>query len=142
MTDDELKKIEARANAATRGPWNANFVSDPVTVFGGECDCRGYPDSVAVASKPEPDPLDEKCTHIKWIDNMRFIAHAREDVPALVAEVRRLREAISAVIVKLEYAETRIERVLVDGKADAADRVEARWIPNECLGILDKALGR
>lgn len=53
-------------------------------------------------------------------------------------EVARLRALASRSIPLLEHAETRIERMLVEGKADEADRVEARWIPNEVLGFLDQ----
>ncbi len=94
MTDEELSDIETRANAATHGPWGASFPSDPVTIFGGDCDCRGYPDSVAVAAKPDSDRRDENCPHLHWVDDMKFIAHAREDIPRLIAEVRRLRAAL------------------------------------------------
>lgn len=48
MTEDDLKAIEARYNAATEGPW--------------------------------PDPA--------------LCARSRQDIPALIAEVRRLRERL------------------------------------------------
>jgi hypothetical protein len=67
MTDEELNAIEARANAATEGPWEwrrwTNGISAGDHDVGASChtfDCR-------------------------------FIAAARTDVPKLVAEVRRLR---------------------------------------------------
>lgn len=55
MTDEELKAIEARANAATPGPWMKGVTYD----------------------------------HGR---NAEFIAASRTDVPALAAEVRRLKE--------------------------------------------------
>lgn len=36
----------------------------------------------------------EKVTHGPWYADAEFIAHAREDIPRLVAEIERLREAI------------------------------------------------
>ncbi len=36
----------------------------------------------------------EKVTHGPWYADAEFIAHAREDIPRLVAEVERLRKAI------------------------------------------------
>jgi len=77
MTDDELKAIKARAEAATPGPW--------ATVLGR------YVLSRADAFKGQPDwPLMPKTA-----EDATFIAHARMDMPALVAEVERLRDALN-----------------------------------------------
>lgn len=54
ITETELDAIEARANAATPGPWD-----EPGFSALDACDAR-------------------------------FVAHARTDVPRLIAEVRRL----------------------------------------------------
>lgn len=62
MTEDELRAIEARANAAMPGPWEG-FDNNP-------CDDYWAKDYPADAE---------------------FIARAREDIPRLVAEVRKLR---------------------------------------------------
>ncbi|QLJ01493.1 hypothetical protein HZZ00_10975 [Streptomyces sp. NEAU-sy36] len=75
MTDQlDLDAIQARANAATPGPW---FPHEdwPGRVF-AESEFNAHVARVT-GSNPEA--------------NEQFIAHAREDVPALVAEVRRLR---------------------------------------------------
>jgi hypothetical protein len=69
MTDDELKVIEARANAAAPGPWRRDM--DVV---------RDAEDFMIVGP-------DERYTE----QDADFIAAARTDVPTLVAEVRRLR---------------------------------------------------
>lgn len=74
MSDDELNAIEARANAATPGPWEADG-ADVTTRYTSHS--KGLV-RWQVASYVDPRDLD-------------FIVHAREDVPALVAEVRRLR---------------------------------------------------
>lgn len=69
----DLDAIEARANAATPGPWRVGATYDPeinVDVTNADGNLVG--------------PKDED-----------FIAAAREDVPALVAEVRRLRAALA-----------------------------------------------
>ena len=63
---NRLNEIEARANAATEGPWN---------VFMGRIDHPGR-SLVAVA-------YDVGCD-----EDAEFIAHARTDVPALVAALR------------------------------------------------------
>jgi hypothetical protein len=79
----DLDAIEARANAATPGPWEASrqigkkghcYVAQ---VFG--------PDALGGLSLAQMDVLPNATT------DAAFIAAARADVPALVAEVRRLR---------------------------------------------------
>lgn len=79
MTDDELDAIELRALAAAREPWHVEYL-------GG----HGYPQritnnaAVLVATTYEGT---------RPAGNAEFIAHARTDVPRLLAEVRRLRRA-------------------------------------------------
>ena len=91
MTDAELKEIEARCDAATEGPWEVGYCyglsrdarcACSVKPAGGE---YYYTDAI-VAS----DARDE-CGHPMFLVDAEFIAHARADVPALIAEVRRLR---------------------------------------------------
>ncbi|MFN9086729.1 MAG: hypothetical protein ACK5W7_04295 [Gemmatimonadaceae bacterium] len=75
MTNDELTTLEALANAATPGPW----VEDGF-------DCVRAPDFRIL--------YDNSCRDDdNGARNAAFIAAARDAVPALVAEVRRLKEA-------------------------------------------------
>lgn len=87
MTDEDLDAIEKRAKEATPGPWKlwaAEVRADPVG------------DSNLDTSVPVARTYDTR--------NAKFVACARADVPALVAEIRRLREenselrAISGVV--------------------------------------------
>lgn len=75
----DLDAIEARANAATPGPWNPTD--------------DGYGDRGIVA--PNRDVLGAAQNACCWRrdEDLAFVVAAREDVPALVAEVRRLRES-------------------------------------------------
>ena len=84
ITNDELREIEARTNAATPGPWKATphgsnvFVlwdGDKVRLNGRICTV----DDVVQSSFTDAE----------------FVAHARTDVPALLSEVRRLREDLA-----------------------------------------------
>lgn len=90
MNEINLQAIEARAKSAQAGPWlvcSAEDAADglPVAFFG-----RGAgPKDVAVRSDGPPSGTAD--------DDAAFVAHAREDVPALVAEVRRLRRALEYV---------------------------------------------
>jgi hypothetical protein len=112
MTDAELAAIESRANAAMPGPWYARDADDDhcaraqfvgtrrtrVRVKRGE---RGAGMELA-AGLPGQEPPDTvvAITFLQYPglaecnqhdENTEFIAHAREDVPRLVAEIRRLR---------------------------------------------------
>lgn len=102
VTALDLDAIEARANAATRGPWITGVRwEDPV-------DNYWLP-----INRPSSDPEDphqpdrialiryETCgfqyPHFEALSDAAFIANARQDVPALVAEVRRLRAALTQI---------------------------------------------
>lgn len=77
MTDDELKAIEDIASRATPGPWHLAIASS-----GDEAESNieaGHTD--LAYDIPNADAI--------------FITHARENVPALVAEVRRLRAVLT-----------------------------------------------
>ena len=84
MTEDELKQIEARANAATPGPWmhekpvNGTTTKDDKRMFSAVW-------GAGVAELVGGGMLAR---------DAEFIAAACSDVPALVAEVRRLRDLI------------------------------------------------
>jgi hypothetical protein len=90
----DLDAIEARCNAATKGPWEA------------KCSYHDYPYIVAhgwelgcgedFARMPDAD----------------FIAHARTDLPALLTEVRRLRarnEELEAIVRELGETPLRVD---------------------------------
>lgn len=81
LPDEVLQAIEERANAARPGPWERG-VSDPQArwLVGG-----GTHVVVEVPRHCE-DPNDRFD-----LPNIDFIAHAREDIPALIKEIRRLR---------------------------------------------------
>ena len=75
MTDEELHEIETRCESATGGPWRS-FVegrdhdngSDFIQTAGDDIELTGG-----------------------TVADQDFIANARQDVPKLLAEVRRLR---------------------------------------------------
>ena len=81
MTPEELEAIEARANKATEGPWAAHM--DDFTV---RVDASYIPAQRKIALCATGD--NANC-------NTTFIAAARQDIPDLIAEVRRLREELT-----------------------------------------------
>lgn len=83
----DLEAIKKRAEAANKGPWTWG----------------DYPD---IDNRPCPSLVGAHGYGVLSCDgeangpteaNAAFIAHAREDVPGLVAEVERLRAAIRAL---------------------------------------------
>lgn len=76
----DLGPIEKRANAATEGPWKRDAEQDDTPVV--------YRDHPAVAGAAEVIFTADWGTEA----DAEFAAHARQDVPALVARVRELEE--------------------------------------------------
>jgi hypothetical protein len=85
MTNEELKAIRERAEAATPGPW----IAEGETV---------YSSGVLIAGT-YPAMICDDCD----ITEAEFIAHAREDVPKLLAEIERLRSALEEISEINEY---------------------------------------
>ena len=96
MEEEELKLIEERLNAATKGPWEASPKC-------GVC--------VGAASLRNGDYLTIAYLHSDYVDtegdkdsdydgesegarNTEFIGHAPTDMAALIAEVKRLKEKL------------------------------------------------
>lgn len=100
LAEAELEAIEARSKTASPAPWRS-FVEGR--------DHWGGDDFIRVSdSDDEPDMYvsrDGKPADAKDLD---FIAHARQDIPRLIAEVRRLRQSFAVM------------RITYDREADAA----------------------
>lgn len=117
MTPEQLAEIQKRADAATPGPWHR--VGPPWNrylpfVIAGDTD----PHVGRFVCDLDSDPADEPDEPGNEVADAEFIAHAREDVPALVAEVKRLtaeRDADRAEIVQLCQ-----ERLQLVAERDAA----------------------
>jgi hypothetical protein len=89
VSDAELAAIEARVQAASPGPWRSWI--EGRDHYGGD-------DVVSTASGEfyfyvrtylEDRPIEEN--RRQSTADQDFIAHARDDLPRLIAEVRRLR---------------------------------------------------
>lgn len=88
LSDEDLAAIEARVAATTEGPWRVGLTWDKKEeTLSVEA---GHRDIVLVYSHPGVSPISGG-SESEGIGNKYFIAHAREDVPALVAEIRRMR---------------------------------------------------
>ena len=95
MTRDELKRIEERAEKATKGSWCYEECGETFVV-GTAFDENDQP------VRGRANEIDIPGTHIAELElleapgnqeaDARFIAHAREDIPALLAYIRELEE--------------------------------------------------
>ncbi|WP_433513647.1 hypothetical protein ACQP2T_60525 [Nonomuraea sp. CA-143628] len=102
ISDSELQEIESRTQAATPGPWYVRFLDDAyaanLVAVGTAPDTgrherwpRWHGNELVAATliqSPEPYVVG---SDDRWDENAAFMAHARSDVPRLLAEVRRLR---------------------------------------------------
>lgn len=70
-----LDEMEARANAATPGPWD--FDTDDLATW------------INAVAHPQPIAKMGSCTHFPKEDNANFIKAARSDLPKLVKALRR-----------------------------------------------------
>jgi hypothetical protein len=98
MTDQELKDLEALAEKATSGPWDVYGDSNIYPRFEVETH-GGFKKICHINSSGN----DYRYAH----NDAAFIAAARAAVPALIAEVRRLRD------IEHKYFEAEAESVLV-----------------------------
>lgn len=105
--DDRLQQIEARCDAATPGPWvlfHRAGITEVQTI--GDCPIAGW------------QGFDNGHRAVgKHKDNGEFIAHAREDIPALLEEIARLR----AELARLDWVSVN-ERL-----PDTTREVEVTW---------------
>src|SRR5438067_2171060 len=102
LTSLDLDDIAARANAATPGPWDVyEYGGDSLIEIAADLEDTGcgYRARRTVCRFDE-EPLDNDPAHRDWTGeedwaqvqaDAVFAAHARTDVDALLAEIRRLR---------------------------------------------------
>lgn len=89
ITDEELAAMQARVEATTPGPWRSSF--EGRDHFSG--------DSVIVTREQEIEIYISADDYAggggHFCADLDFIAHARQDVPRLIAEVQRLRALLT-----------------------------------------------
>ncbi len=90
IPDKQLEEITARCNATTVAPWVA-FIEGRYCESGSSFIMTGIPkgENIWGAARGE----DIYLTGATDAD-MDFIAHARQDIPELIAEIERLKELL------------------------------------------------
>ncbi|MFJ2033576.1 hypothetical protein [Streptosporangium sp. NPDC087985] len=105
LTDEELAAIEELAEAATPGPWFIRHLDDeaamnlvaistvPDTGHGERWPDFDHREIVAATLIQHPRYVD--VADGRWDENAQFIADARQDIPRLIAEIKRLRQLLA-----------------------------------------------
>ena len=109
---NRLNEIEARANAATEGPWEWEGEAKAEWEIGAN--------SLVPSRRPD-DPVlygygyDASGIEVKTPADAEFIAHARTDVPALVAALKKVLELHQETTISLGHG--LLQRQCVCGSA-------------------------
>jgi hypothetical protein len=102
----DLSAIEARAAAATPGPWREDWEgTNHFEVISDAADSPRY--WVLTVSSPNRQLLIHNAAPCHGPD-LTFIAHARSDIPALVAEVRCLEVALANMTAECDSSLARV----------------------------------
>lgn len=106
MDEATLKAIEERAAAATPGPWEPKLMKAVHANGEATHDVRSAADGTTAASM-RFRPLGAEIGEDQADRDCFFIAAARSDVPALVAELKRLLASIAEAEAQVtrEYGE-------------------------------------
>jgi len=126
MSEPDLDAIQTRATMATRGPWHV------------EWDGTGYPQRVF---NDAAVLVAETCTGPEWPPtDAEFIAHARADVPALLARIAELEADLSDAHhegfgVGMESADRDIDQIAAAAERRGYERAVARLRDREAWAM-------
>lgn len=127
MTEEELREIEERCEKATPGPWKAfDSIRTPEHWKGpnGVELEKGHSAEAAVVKGDDGHEANictlHACTGVflqrcyderpQMLADVSFLAAARTDVPALLAEVRRLQVALAKTSDRADYLKDMLSR--------------------------------
>ena len=95
LTEEQLAEWEQLANEATPGPYNIGLPGGPAGPFWSAMNQMGNVVACQITSA----------------ENAAFLQASREAVPALIAEVRRLREVSVVALMKVRALKDEVERL-------------------------------
>lgn len=153
MTPEELDAIEARAKAATPGPWRVEEHALDLTDAGlahsmpptSNREVRtswvhGQAKDTFLITPVWVSPFYSPSAHVRMsAHDATFVATARTDVPALVAEVRRLRSLGSVSETLAEDGNAMLGRAIGHAETFQRERDEARAEVRRLREALDAA---
>ena len=123
MTDEELDALEALANAATDGPWTERLGPYGIPLVIG-------PDGVEV--------LHANHERTECDANASLARHARTAIPALIAEVRRLRrKANEEDIHSMPFTDDPFSDWIDAHRVEMAQHIGHHVVIDPAVGIID-----
>jgi hypothetical protein len=161
MTEQELDAIRERAAKATPGPWH--YIGESIVGVVVDCNCP-MPEDPGDSQQYRPETLheshdivpprdiggnysgddslvDEPGRWDQWIADCQFIAHARDDVPALINQI----EKRDGIIHDLQQESAAIEA----GRQEERRRIiavlrarERHWTSRVSVPLTDKHLSK
>lgn len=113
MTEEELQAIEARLQATSKAPWRFRFGTERRPIAKTKAVRERRAREVALLNRYDwvwdaynrailGTPMNDILRDRRRTADLEFVAHAREDVPVLLAEVRRLQSNRAKLIEALQ----------------------------------------
>jgi hypothetical protein len=116
LSEEELNAIEARANAATDGPWAvAEYHPQTMSLYP-----IGNPATQELLAYPIQGGKNSQ-------NNAAFIAHARWDVPALMAHIRELHKELAEAYAELTRYQAQAFRGVAYEPTEEVNEEIRRW---------------
>lgn len=146
MTDEQLAEIRAREAAATPGPWtwSAGMIEAPKGEWSSEIVMWAGNISSNLADEDDPALQLGACgidAEKNAAANLAFLAAARQDVPALLAEVERLRDVQATLVDGGTYTASQLNRIArIVQRADLLHGHVVEPAPGEGLPTLDSVI--
>lgn len=138
MTDIDIDAIRRLANRATGAPWSLveRKVGDRriLTVI-----AEGHGDDLddALVAEIPLDPGDDNIND--WRNDAEFIAHARQDIPDLLAKVAELTAELAATNAALTVARTQAATHANEVGRLVAENARVRQQRDEALAVVEAA---
>lgn len=109
MTSEELQTIKERAEKATAGPWTMDRTREQIkgpryTICNIAFDVDGRFEPETYAAYKAIGGVADEDTNPFQDEDAAFIAHARSDIPALIAEVERLQALYNELRISVEQS--------------------------------------
>ncbi len=146
LTDEQLAAIEARANAATDGPWGIYESGTLIDIAADLQDTGcGYRARREIC-RLEDEPLDNDPAHKAWTadedwaqvqSDAEFIAHAPEDVRALLAEIRRLKARVAELEGPAVHARAALAALCYDLEDPGSNALGALYLISQATLTVD-----
>jgi hypothetical protein len=124
----DLKAIRERANAATKGPWVRDYIE--INQRKSSCSIVGN-----VSNGYNTPVCRLYCGFVTFEADVEFIAHSRQDIPALCDEVERLQRIVD------EYQKSEAEKLkamIAQVKLEAENLRESSMVTKDDTRNLNK----